>query len=173
MLALAPGESMASAMPRVELTSTDFELSPVGQTDTFWWLSDHGLVGPAAAGTPTPLALLAAQPDPLSGPCGLICNGAAGTAAHPDGQAGGLLFGSGGAGFNGGAGGAAGLWGNGGRGGDSNAAGVAGGAGGNGGFLIGSGGAGGNGGIGANGGDGGRSGPSSATAARAVPAATA
>ncbi|HEU0192344.1 MAG TPA: cellulase family glycosylhydrolase [Mycobacterium sp.] len=66
----------------------------------------------------------------------LIGDGAAGTAAHPAGGAGGLLFGDGGAGWN------------------STEAGVAGGVGGAGG-AIGNGGAGGAGGLGADGGDGG------------------
>jgi hypothetical protein len=52
MVALsAPGDSTVSANTRVELASTDVPLTPVGQT------------------------------DPFSGPCGFICNGAAGTAA--------------------------------------------------------------------------------------------
>lgn len=83
----------------------------------------------------------------------LIGDGAAGTAASPNGGAGGLLIGNGGAGYSqtllgmgGGAGGAAGLIGNGGVGGagGENAPGGAGGAGG---WLFGSGGAGGTGGI--------------------------
>ncbi|OBY30164.1 hypothetical protein ACT18_18940, partial [Mycolicibacter kumamotonensis] len=92
--------------------------------------------------------------------CGLICNGADGTEADPDGGNGGVLFGDGGdgwtstvAGVAGGDGGSAGLFGDGGDGGDG-AAGVDGGAGGHGG----AGGAGGslygNGGNGGNGGDG-------------------
>jgi hypothetical protein len=32
--------------------------------------------------------------------CGLICNGLDGTAAHPNGYGGGILFGSGGNGYN-------------------------------------------------------------------------
>jgi PE family len=91
----------------------------------------------------------------------LIGNGANGTATSPNGQAGGLLIGNGGAGYSqtasgvaGGAGGAAGLLGNGGPGG-SGGANAAGGAGGRGGWLIGNGAAGGQGGIGAAGGAGG------------------
>ncbi|MGH3560833.1 MAG: glycoside hydrolase family 5 protein, partial [Mycobacterium sp.] len=96
----------------------------------------------------------------------LIGNGADGTAAHPDGGAGGSLFGDGGNGYDesgnagvaGGDGGAAGgLFGNGGDAGDGGA-GAAGGAGGHGGSLTGIGGPGGNGGAGANGGDGGAGG---------------
>ncbi|MEE3067428.1 MAG: PE family protein, partial [Actinomycetota bacterium] len=77
----------------------------------------------------------------------LIGNGANGTAAAPNGQAGGLLFGNGGNGFNseGGNGGSAGLWGNGGAGGTGGGSGV-GGKGGAGGLLYGNGGAGGDGG---------------------------
>ncbi|MGV7376807.1 PE family protein, partial [Mycobacterium kansasii] len=78
-----------------------------------------------------------------------IGNGADGTAASPNGGAGGILYGNGGNGFSqatagqpGGAGGSAGLIGNGGNGGGGGA-GAAGGAGGNGGWLIGNGGAGG------------------------------
>ncbi|WP_078445324.1 PE family protein, partial [Mycobacterium tuberculosis] len=85
----------------------------------------------------------------------LIGNGADGTAANPNGGAGGLLYGNGGNGFSqttagltGGTGGSAGLIGNGGNGG-AGGAGANGGAGGNGGWLYGSdGGAGGNGGGG-------------------------
>ncbi|WP_261880970.1 PE family protein, partial [Mycobacterium marinum] len=84
---------------------------------------------------------------------GLIGNGAAGTASHPDGYDGGFLYGSGGSGYNsatsgvgGGAGGAAGLIGNGGAGGAGGAA-AAGGSGGQGGWLYGNGGVGGAGGA--------------------------
>ncbi|WP_136623114.1 PE family protein, partial [Mycobacterium attenuatum] len=102
----------------------------------------------------------------------LIGDGAAGTAANPNGGEGGLLFGNGGAGYNasatagtaGGNGGSAGLIGNGGIGG-AGGAGAAGGVGGHGGWLCGSGGdggAGGNavvaGGSGGNGGAGGAAG---------------
>ncbi|WP_009939364.1 PE family protein, partial [Mycobacterium tuberculosis] len=84
----------------------------------------------------------------------LIGNGADGTAANPNGGAGGLLYGNGGNGFSqttagltGGTGGSAGLIGNGGNGG-AGGAGANGGAGGNGGWLYGSGGNGGAGGAG-------------------------
>ncbi|WP_373201949.1 PE family protein, partial [Mycobacterium marinum] len=84
---------------------------------------------------------------------GLIGDGAAGTASHPDGYDGGFLYGSGGSGYNsatsgvgGGAGGAAGLIGNGGAGGAGGAA-AAGGSGGQGGWLYGNGGVGGAGGA--------------------------
>lgn len=82
----------------------------------------------------------------------LIGDGAAGTAASPNGGAGGLLYGNGGNGYSqtvagaGGAGGSAGFVGNGGAGG-TGAAGGAGGAGGNGGWLFGNGGWGGTGGA--------------------------
>ncbi len=83
----------------------------------------------------------------------LIGNGADGTAANPNGGAGGLLYGNGGNGFSqttagltGGTGGSAGLIGNGGNGG-AGGAGANGGAGGNGGWLYGSGGNGGAGGA--------------------------
>lgn len=77
----------------------------------------------------------------------LIGDGAAGTAANPNGGAGGILYGNGGPGFSqptgsalsGGAGGSAGLIGNGGPGGAGGSNGGAGGAGGNGGWLIGNG----------------------------------
>ncbi|HEU0189921.1 MAG TPA: cellulase family glycosylhydrolase [Mycobacterium sp.] len=82
----------------------------------------------------------------------VIGNGAAGTAAHPAGGAGGWLLGDGGDGWNGtdagvagGNGGAAGLFGDGGAGGNGGA-GAAGGDGGTGGSLLGDGGNGGNGG---------------------------
>ncbi|WP_373229935.1 PE family protein, partial [Mycobacterium marinum] len=92
----------------------------------------------------------------------MIGDGAAGTAANPNGGAGGLLYGNGGAGYSqptpglaGGAGGAAGLIGNGGAGG-TGGAGAAGGVGGNSGWLYGNAGNGGLGGAGAAGGAGGR-----------------
>jgi hypothetical protein len=91
----------------------------------------------------------------------LIGNGADGTAASPNGGAGGLLLGNGGVGYSsttpgvaGGAGGAAGLIGNGGPGG-AGGANAAGGPGGQSGFLLGTGGTGGQGGAGAAGGAGG------------------
>ncbi len=93
----------------------------------------------------------------------LIGNGSPGTATAPNGGAGGLLFGDGGAGYtptsgpstDGGHGGNAGLIGNGGAGG-AGFAGGAGGVGGNGGGLMGNGGVGGAGSAGANGGNGGQ-----------------
>ena len=91
----------------------------------------------------------------------LIGNGANGTAASPNGGAGGLLYGNGGTGYSettsgvaGGAGGAAGLLGRGGAGGAGGANG-AGGAGGRGGWLFGGGGSGGQGGSSGAGGAGG------------------
>ncbi|MBY0443565.1 MAG: PecA family PE domain-processing aspartic protease [Mycobacteriaceae bacterium] len=94
----------------------------------------------------------------------LIGNGANGTAAHPDGGAGGLLLGNGGAGYSpttpwvsGGTGGSAGLIGQGGTGGTGGAY-ANGGAGGRGGWLLGIGGNGGPAGTGAIGGDGGAAG---------------
>jgi PE family protein/PE_PGRS family protein len=94
----------------------------------------------------TPTNLLFGRP--------LIGDGANGTAANPNGGAGGFLLGNGGNGFSqtgnpgvtGGAGGATGLVGNGGLGG-AGGAGAAGGAGGNGGLIYGNGGGGGNGGV--------------------------
>ncbi|WP_373155493.1 PE domain-containing protein [Mycobacterium marinum] len=91
---------------------------------------------------------------------GLISNGAAGTAAHPNGGAGGILFGDGGPGYTptggigavaGGIGGDAGLIGNGGLGGNGFGGGT-GGMGGTGGWLMGNGGGGGVGGVGGVGG---------------------
>jgi broad specificity phosphatase PhoE len=89
---------------------------------------------------------------------GLIGHGAAGTAAHPTGGAGGFLFGDGGAGYSptagvtpGGTGGNAGLIGNGGAGG-AGFGGAIGGTGGVGGWLMGNGGLGGVGGTGGSGG---------------------
>ena len=91
----------------------------------------------------------------------LIGNGANGTAASPNGGAGGLLYGNGGTGYSettsgvaGGGGGAAGLIGNGGAGG-AGGANAAGGAGDHGGWLFGGGGSGGQGGAGGAGGAGG------------------
>ncbi|RFZ60598.1 PE family protein [Mycobacterium liflandii] len=113
------------------------------------------------------LGLINAPTQALLGP-GLIGDGAAGTASHPDGYDGGFLYGSGGSGYNsatsgvgGGAGGAAstaggsgGLGGAGGAGGDSEFAGGNGNTGGDGG-TGGTGGAGGDGGNGGAGGAGG------------------
>ena len=96
---------------------------PLAPIEDEWWLD---LIGSSAA--PNAPALAAAAISNLDLPCGLICNGADGTEEHPDGQAGGLLIGNGGDGW------------------DSDTAGVAGGRGGNGGLLIGDGG---NGGYGA------------------------
>ncbi|WP_415624078.1 PE family protein, partial [Mycobacterium intermedium] len=98
----------------------------------------------------------------------MIGNGADGTAEHPDGGPGGLLYGNGGKGYSqdnspnaagkrGGSGGAAGLIGNGGAGG-SGGSGAPGGNGGAGGWLFGRGGSGGDGGTGGNGGHGGAAG---------------
>lgn len=103
----------------------------------------------------TPTNLLLGRP--------LIGDGKAGTAGAPNGGAGGLLFGNGGAGYSqtgsstgvGGSGGAAGLLGNGGAGGVGGI-GAAGGNGGNGGWLFGNAGSGGTGGAG--GGSGGNGG---------------
>jgi alkylhydroperoxidase family enzyme len=67
------------------------------------------------------------------GRCGLVCDGADGTQAHPNGVSGGWLFGDGGDGWS------------------STVAGVSGGRGGDGGVLQGNGGKGGNGGVGVNG----------------------
>lgn len=94
----------------------------------------------------------------------VIGDGTDGTAAHPDGGAGGWLFGDGGTGWDstedgmvGGNGGSAGMFGNGGIGGIGGA-GAAGGNGGAGGWLLGIGGAGGTGGPGTGGGVGGAGG---------------
>lgn len=85
-------------------------------------------------------ALLFSSYLTIGGRCGLICNGADGTAENPNGGNGGWLFGSGGAGWN------------------STDVGVAGGNGGHGGLLFGNGGRGGAGGLSAAGGDGGNAG---------------
>jgi broad specificity phosphatase PhoE len=106
--------------------------------------------------------IINAPTDALSGR-DLIGNGAPGTATAPNGGAGGLVFGDGGAGYTqtsgpsatGGNGGNAGLIGNGGAGGGGFGGG-AGGVGGNGGGLMGNGGVGGAGSAGANGGNGGQ-----------------
>ena len=80
------------------------------------------------------------------GPAGIlwIGNGADGNAGHHDGEDGGLLYGTGGNGFDGGSGGNAGLWGNGGQGGNAVRVATNGGDGGRGGWLVGNGGQGGN-----------------------------
>ncbi|ORB84998.1 PE family protein, partial [Mycobacterium kansasii] len=90
------------------------------------------------------LGLVNAPTEALTGRP-LIGNGANGTAAHPNGGAGGLLYGNGGNGFSpttpgqrGGTGGAAGLIGNGGDGGSGGPS-AAGGTGGHGGWLLGNG----------------------------------
>ncbi|KAA1250658.1 PE family protein [Mycobacterium simiae] len=121
-----------------------------------------GWYAAAEAANASPLqAVLGAANAPTQTLLGrpLIGNGADGTAANPNGGAGGLLYGNGGNGYSqtggglaGGNGGAAGLIGNGGAGGagGANAAGAGGpgGIGGAGGWLYGNGGAGGAGGIG-------------------------
>jgi hypothetical protein len=117
--------------------SADSALAPQSpQIIEPWWLTGDSSNQKVAA-TPTPNALAV----PFFGnTCGLVCNGANGTQANPDGQNGGLLFGAGGNGWT------------------SDVAGVAGGKGGNGGLFFGNGGAGGAGGAGAAGGDGGNAG---------------
>ncbi|WP_445169747.1 PGRS repeat-containing protein [Mycolicibacterium sp. Dal123E01] len=140
--------------PPVTLTLVDYEV-PLGPATEPWWLGGHhALVGPAAApALPAPVANMLVVGAYHS--CGLICNGAHGTAEHPNGQNGGLLFGNGGNGFDGGSGGNAGLLGNGGTGGAALTAGLTGGNGGTGGLLWGNGGGGGTGGAGGAGGSGG------------------
>ena len=164
MLAAAPGAPLTTA---IELASVDSVLAPPlsPANDVPWWLLDNS--GNALFGSsfqaPTPNALLSANQTIFGNSCGLVCNGADGTAVNPNGQNGGILFGSGGNGFSsttpgvaGGNGGMAGMFGGtGGNGGNGVAgvAGVAGSAGGNGGnagllALLGKGG---NGGMGGNG----------------------
>jgi broad specificity phosphatase PhoE len=123
-------------------------------------------VGEAWIGSPLDQTLdpiINAPTDALFGR-DLIGNGVAGTAASPNGSAGGYLFGDGGAGYTptsgtgpvaGAVGGNAGLIGTGGTGG-AGFAGGAGGPGGVGGLLMGNGGTGGGGGLGSNGGTGGQ-----------------
>ena len=114
----------------IQLTTFDVPLSPA--TGDQWWLNLFGgSAAPAAAAKPTTNALLSANVSIFGGHCGLVCNGASGTAANPNGQSGGLLFGTGGSGYN------------------STTAGVAGGNGGSGGLFGGNGGDGGSGGAGA------------------------
>lgn len=115
--------------------ATEAAIAPQLQT------AQHDLLG--AVNTPTQALL--GRP--------LIGDGAPGTAARPNGGAGGLLYGNGGNGYSsmvsgvgGGAGGAAGLIGNGGAGG-AGGPNAAGGAGGNGGWLFGHAGPGGEGGV--------------------------
>ena len=121
LLACPPGApSPTTADIQLATWGTPLPLTPV---EDEWWLD---LIGSSA--TPNSPTLAAVAVSNLDLPCGLICNGAAGTEDHPDGQAGGLLIGNGGNGW------------------DSTTAGVAGGRGGNGGFFIGDGG---NGGFGA------------------------
>jgi broad specificity phosphatase PhoE len=130
-----------------------FVYGPIHATGEAWISSPIGLALDPIINAPTE-ALLGR---------GLVDNGAPGTAASPNGGAGGLLFGDGGAGYSpttgtavtGGNGGSAGLIGNGGAGG-AGFGGGAGGVGGNGGGLMGNGGVGGAGSAGANGGNGGQ-----------------
>ncbi len=127
-----------------------------GRRWTSYAAAEAANVSPLRAAERDVLGALNAPTELLLGR-GLIGDGASGTASSPHGQAGGFLYGNGGAGFSvtggttreaGGAGGAAGLIGSGGAGG-SGWLGGAGGAGGHGGYLFGDGGAGGAGGAGA------------------------
>ena len=174
MLAAPPG-APGPVTTAVELASVGSPLAPPplapATDDLFWWLNGgSGLFGSSFA-APAPNALVSANlgllgNGLLANSCGLVCNGAAGTEANPNGQNGGIFFGDGGAGWNsttpgvpGGNGGNAGmfsLFGNGGAGGNGadgvgTFAGSAGGDGGNAGIfsLFGNGGAGGKGGNGA------------------------
>ena len=163
MMALSPG-APGPMTTAIELASVDSLLAPLPlspRNDDVWWLGGDGAESRNSFfgnlfRPPTPNALLSANSSPSSGSlfggfdfgnsCGLVCNGADGTEANPNGQDGGLLFGNGGNGWN------------------STVAGVNGGNGGKGGLFFGNGGAGGNGadGVGAlagsNGGDGGDTG---------------
>ena len=123
LLASSPG-APTSVTANVQLASVGAPLPLTPGSDDEWWLD---LIGSGGAPSNTTLAAAAAISN-LDLPCGLVCNGADGTEEHPDGQAGGLLIGNGGNGW------------------DSDTAGVAGGNGGAAGFFVGNGG---NGGYGA------------------------
>src|SRR5262245_16073046 len=92
-LASPPGAPPpVTASPAVHLGSFDSLLAPASPaTDDLWWWPDGGgdLIGSSFA-TPT-LNLISFD---IGNSCGLICDGADGTAASPNGQNGGLLFGN-------------------------------------------------------------------------------
>lgn len=117
VLALSSGATTAfDAEPNPAIMPVNVS-TPMESEDptSFWWLYPQGLLGSGTSPgsgawtftAPAPNALWrpSASSDPLARRCGLICNGAAGTAEHPDGQPGGWLIGSGGTGGTGGAGG--------------------------------------------------------------------
>ncbi len=116
---------------------------------------------PASATVGSGLMVSMSAPVGYGGRCGLICNGADGTEAFPNGVSGGWLFGNGGKGWSstipgvpGGNGGHGGLLGGNGGAGGAGGPGAAGGRGGNAGLLWGNGGAGGKGGDGIRGANG-------------------
>ena len=94
-------ESYRRVPPARLRTTADIQLAtwgtplPLTPVEDEWWLD---LIGSSA--TPNSPTLAAVAVSNLDLPCGLICNGAAGTEDHPDGQAGGLLIGNGGNGWD-------------------------------------------------------------------------
>ena len=166
MLATPPG-APGPITTAIELASVGSPLAPPPLSprsgDSWWWgdgsqrpaLPNFRSSAPSSFRSPAPTALLSASSSSgvggslfglFANSCGLVCNGADGTAANPNGQNGGILFGSGGNGW------------------DSTTPGVAGGNGGNAGWFGGDGGDGGDGAdgtgtlAGSNGGDGGNGG---------------
>ncbi|WP_415837764.1 PGRS repeat-containing protein, partial [Smaragdicoccus niigatensis] len=153
-LLFGPSVGVASAAPAVTLLGHLFGTGTATASSTFIQPRSRApfvFTGASTSLFPKSWANSAAA----SNSCGLVCNGADGTADHPDGQNGGLIRGNGGNGYDsttdgvsGGNGGSGGRFsGNGGNGGDGGSA-AAGGNGGNAGRLRGDGGSGGNGGSG-------------------------
>lgn len=122
LLAAPPGAA-GPVSTVIQLASVDSPMPLAPSNGTSWWLDIFGPKAAAPAAV-APNALIKATAQAKS--CGLVCNGADGTAANPDGQNGGLLWGNGGNGWNattpganGGNGGMGGLFGgNGGNGGN-------------------------------------------------------
>ncbi|MGB7870384.1 MAG: hypothetical protein WBM01_19275, partial [Mycobacterium sp.] len=87
-------DSLAAAVPAANPTLAD-----LFQTD--FWLPLHAQLVPlATAFQDNPLGAAINQAFATGGFCGLICNGADGTALDPTGGNGGVWFGDGGAGFD-------------------------------------------------------------------------
>ena len=160
--AVDPASALEGALGAASTVGSSAAADPFA---AFWQgLEQDWITSPFGSQVDTVLNTWAEQANPAAveaaASCGLICNGADGTAISPDGQDGGMWFGNGGDGFtytsatdptnislDGGDGGSAVLFGNGGNGGDGFLGGD-GGAGGDGGLYFGNGGEGGAGGIG-------------------------
>ncbi len=103
---LSSVSSAGFALPEASTAATDAgsAASTADSLSTFWQgLEQEWINSPFGTQFDTSLNAWAEQANPAlatSDACGLICNGADGTALHPDGGDGGLFFGNGGAGFS-------------------------------------------------------------------------